>query len=136
MPFTDFLQNELLDHVWGNAAYTAPATLYIGLSSTTPTEAGTGVTEPSGGAYARVAVTNNATNWPAATTGAKSNGTTITFVQASADWVAGADLTHALVYDALTSGNLLGYGALSAPKPMLNGDTASFAAGAFDILLT
>jgi len=63
--FTDFLENELLDHVFGNAAYTSPATLYIGLSTSTITDAGGNVTEPVGGSYARVPVTNNATNFPA-----------------------------------------------------------------------
>jgi hypothetical protein len=67
----------------GGATTWAPATWYVGLSTTTPNEDGTGFTEPVGGSYARVAVTNNTTNWPAATTSSgvtsKANGTVIQF---------------------------------------------------------
>src|SRR3972149_591973 len=71
---SDFLENELLDHVLGNAAYAAPATVYFGLYSVGPSDVGGG-TELTGSGYARIAVTNNATNFPAASGGAKSNGT-------------------------------------------------------------
>ena len=100
---SDFLENELLDHVLGNAAYTAPATVYIALYTVVPTDAGGG-TEVSGGAYTRVASTNDATNWPAASAGAKSNGTAITFTTATADW---GTVVAFGIFDALTAGNLL-----------------------------
>lgn len=82
---SDFLENEILDHVLGNAAYTAPTTLYFALYTVAPTDAGGG-TEVSGNNYARVAVTNNATNFPAASGGMKQNGTAITWNQASGSW--------------------------------------------------
>jgi len=130
--FTNFLEDELLDHVWGNAAYTAPSTLYIALSTTTISDDGTGMTEPSGGAYARAAVTNNTTNWPAASGGAKANGIAITFATATASWGTIIDFA---VMDALTSGNMLAYGTLTASKTIDSGDTASFAIGDLDITL-
>ena len=135
MSWSNFLESEALDHIWGAATYTAPATLYFGLSSTTPAEDGSNVTEPSGGAYARVAVTNNATNFPAATGGAKSNGTAITWAPASGTWLAEADLTYVVVYDALTVGNLLAFGLLTVAKPILSGDTASIPIGDLDLTL-
>lgn len=136
MSFTDFLEDELLDHVFGNAAYSAPATLHVGLSSTTITDAGANITEPSTGGYARVAVTNNATNFPAASGGAKSNGTAITFPTATADWVSGANLVDFFIADDPSAGNILGYGTLAVAKPVLTDDTASFAVGELDITLT
>ena len=51
-----------------NAVALTPATWYLGLSTTSPNEDGTNFTEPVGGAYARVAVTNNVTNFPPAQT--------------------------------------------------------------------
>ena len=45
-----------------------PVTWYTGMSTAISADDGTGFLEPAGGAYARVAVTNNATNFPAATT--------------------------------------------------------------------
>lgn len=133
MSFTDFLENELLDHVWGAAAYSAPATLYVGLSTTTPADDGTNITEPSGGAaYARVAKTNNLTNWPAAVSGLKENGTTVDFPTATGAW---GTVTHFFISDAASGGNILASGALTTPKTIDNGDTASFAVGDIDITL-
>lgn len=132
MSFADFLENELLDHVWGNQAYTAPTDIYVGLSTTTPNDDGTGITEPAGGAYARVQVTNNATNWPAASGGAKANGTAIQFPTATNSW---GTVTHFFCGDAASGGNILGTGALSASKTIDSGDTASFTIGELDITL-
>ena len=132
MSFFNFLEDNVLDHVVGKAAYTSP-TVYIGLSSTTPAEDGTNVTEPSTGAYARV--TTGASDWNSASVGATSNANAITFAQASADWVSGADLTYLVAYDAITVGNELFFGQLTVAKPVLDGDTASFPAGDIDITL-
>jgi len=125
----DYLENELLDHVLGNSAYTAPATVYVALYTVAPTDAGGG-TEVTGGSYARVAVTNNATNWPAASGGAKSNGTAITFPTATADW---GTVVAMGILDAATGGNLLYWADLTASKTVNNGDTASFAVGELDV---
>lgn len=129
--FSDFLELELLDHVFGNAAYSAPATLYVALFTATPSDAGGG-TEVSGGSYARKDVTNNATNFPAAASGAKSNGTAITFVTATASW---GVVTQFGIFDAVTAGNLLAWGDLTASKTVDSGDTVSFAIGDLDITL-
>jgi hypothetical protein len=129
--FSDFLENELLDHVFGNAAYSAPATIYVGLFTAAPTDAGGG-TECTGGSYARIGVTNNATNFPAASAGLKSNGTAITFVTATGSW---GLVTHFALFDAVTAGNQLGWGALTASKTIDSGDTPSFAIGELDITL-
>jgi hypothetical protein len=129
---SDYLENALLDHVLGGGDYTRPATVYIGLwtSALDDTSDGSTAGEVSGGSYARVAVTNNATNWPAAASGAKSNGTAITFPQASADW---GTVTHFAILDAATLGNILYWGALTNSKTIQNGDTAEFAIGDLDI---
>jgi len=47
MSFTTFLENEVLDHVFRNAAYTPPSTVYIGLYTSATGAGGTG-TEVSG----------------------------------------------------------------------------------------
>lgn len=124
MSFTNFLELELLDHVLGNSAYPAPATVYVGLSTTAPLDDGSNFTEPVGGAYARVAVTNNLTNWPAAVSGTKQNGTTVTFAEATLAW---GLISHVGIFDAPSGGNLLMKGALSAPRNIEIGDVAQFA---------
>ena len=40
MPFVDTVEQALLNHILTDSTYTPPTTLYIGLSSTTPTDAG------------------------------------------------------------------------------------------------
>lgn len=133
MPASTYLANKLLDHQVGKTAYTSP-TVYVGLSSTTPAIAGTGVTEPSTGSYARV--TTSAATWATAASGSTSNAAAITFPTATADWASGSNLTYGVLYDAATGGNLLGYGALTVAKNVLNGDTASIAIGALTVTLS
>lgn len=123
------LENALLDHVLGGGDYTRPATVYIALYTAAPTDAGGG-TEVTGGSYARASVTNNATNWPAASGGAKSNGTEITFPTASANW---GTVVAFGIFDALTVGNLLFWADLATSKAINTGDTAKFAVGDIDI---
>lgn len=130
--FSDFLELELLDHVFGAASYSAPATLYFALFTAAPSDSGGG-TEVSGGSYARVGVTNNATNFPAASAGAKSNGTAINFGTATANW---GTIVAAAVFDASSAGNMLAWGDLTTNKTVNNGDSAEFAANDFDLTLT
>lgn len=129
MSKSNYLENKLLDHVFGATSYSAPATLYIALYTSDPTDADSG-TEVSGGSYARQAVTNNTTNWPAASGGSKSNANAIVFPAATAAW---GTVTHVGIRDALTGGNLLYSGALGTPKTVNNGDVFSFAAGQLTI---
>jgi hypothetical protein len=136
VPFTDTIEQLLLDHFLDDAAFTPDADLYIGLSSTTPNDAGGNVTEPSGGAYARVLLATTSFGAASGTAPAeKTNSAALSFPQATADWVAGANLTHFVVFNALTAGTCRAWGALAVAKPVLNGDTASFAIGALDFRL-
>lgn len=124
---SDYLEAKVLDLVLGANAFSAPATVYMALFSVTPSDAGGG-TELTGGSYARVAITNNTTNWPNSTGTSpttKNNGTTITFPTATADW---ATAVAWGLFDASSNGNLLYWGALAENKTVFNGDTASFAA--------
>lgn len=127
---SNYLENAILDHVLGGGDYTRPATVYVALFTDTNTQtqrdAGT-VTEVSGSAYARVSVTNNSTNWPAASSGSKSNGTAITFPTPTGSW---GTVTAFGVYDASTAGNLLYHGDLTASQAVASGNTVSFAISA------
>jgi len=124
MPFTHFLRDNLLDQVWGNDNYSQPINLYVGLSSSTPTEAGGNVTEPSAvDGYARVEVANNLTNWPEAVDGYKANATEIEFPEATGNW---GTITHFTIYDTSTGGNLLAFGNLTTSRTIQTNDTARF----------
>lgn len=133
---SDYLENRVLDHFLGGAASSAPATVYVGLYTTALNDASTGTTpspgvEVSGGSYARAAVTNNATNWPNASGGAKANGTAITFPAPTANW---GTIVGFAILDAATNGNILYFGAVTPNKTVNNGDPApSFAVGDLDV---
>jgi hypothetical protein len=131
--FTDAMEQALLDHFLGKAAYTADTNHFVALSTTTPTEAGGNFTEPGAGAYARVSTAAADWNSAAGTAPAISdNLNAITFPEATASW---GTVTHFGIYSASTAGTLRCWGALATSKAIDSGDTASFAAGALDIKL-
>lgn len=125
MSFSNYLENKVLDHVFGGVAYTAPATLYVGLFTSSPGETGSG-TEVSGGSYARQTIAFTVTGSQASNTAA------VEFPTATASW---GTVTFAAIYDALSGGNLLAYGALTTSKTIDNGDVFRIPAGDFDINL-
>lgn len=131
--FKDTIANRVLDLLLGSSHDTTamPATVYVAGVTTAPTNAnGSGIVEASGTSYARVAVTNNTTNWPAAASRVKSNGTTITFPTAGASWGTWVGIA---LYDAASAGNFLAYAALSSSQAVGSGVTPQFAPGVLTI---
>lgn len=137
---TDYLENQIVDHIYRTASFTKPTALYHALYTAAPGEAGGG-TEVSGGAYARVNLAPNDANWDATqggntgassgTSGQTANSAAITFPTPTANW---GTITHFAQLDAATGGNMLIYGALTNSKTVNNGDPApSFAVGALTI---
>ena len=128
--FSDYLENKVLDHLLGAVPFTAPGTVYFALYTSAPSDAGGG-TEVSGGGYSRVAVVNNATNWPAATAGTKRNGAVITFPEATAAW---GSITAIGILDAATAGNLLFWTSITS-RSVVTGDIPRFNAQGVSITL-
>jgi hypothetical protein len=123
---TNNIENAVLDHLFNRTAYTAPATYYVGLSTSDPGETGSLAGEPVGNNYSRVPVTNNSANFPAAADGSKSNGAAITFPEASGDW---GTITHFFLADAAANGNIIAYGELVTQKTIGAGDIFYFDVG-------
>lgn len=122
--------NSLLGYVFGNTtpagAGAVPATYYVGLFTANPTGAGGG-TEVTGGGYARQALTNNTTNFPAPTTQEVANGAAITFPTATAAYP--APVTSIGFWDALTAGNFKFAITLPTPVTVSSGQTFSISTG-------
>lgn len=137
--FTDALELLILDHIFTDPTWTPPTTLYLGiLTGTLSDDAGGGLTEAviGTGAYARVATT--AADWAAASgtaPGVKLNTAVKTFPTATAAWGGSANFTQVGLFSAITGGTLLALAVLSTPKPVLLGDTPSFAASALAMKL-
>ncbi len=126
MSFSDYLENELLDHVFDNAVYTPPATVYVALYTAAPSDAGGG-TEVTGGSYARTAA-----SFGAAASGTIANDVSVEFPTATASW---GTVTHMGVFDASTAGNLLAWSALTTAKTVDTGDLLRFSVGQLTVSL-
>ena len=124
--FSNYLENALVNAVLRNTTYTSPATVYVALFTTDPTDAGSG-TELSGSAYARTAVT-----FGAPSNGVTTNSADVTFSTATASW---GVVTHIGLYDALTSGNLLFHTPLDSSKTIDSGDIFKIASGSLSVTL-
>ena len=127
MSFTNFLETEILDHVFAGAAYTAPGTKYLALfTAISDGEAGS-VTELSGSAYARQSVAFTTSG------NTTSNNAAVEFPTATGSW---GTVTHVGVYDASSSGNLMAYATLSSSKAIATGDVFRVPSGDLDITLS
>lgn len=126
------LLNSLLGKTSNFGALASRPTLYIGLSSTTPNEDGTNVTEPSGGGYARQATAPS--DWSGASLADPSEASNLTLIDfgvATADWLSGDDLVCGVVYDAASGGNYIAQLTLSSQVPVLEDDLVQFSIGSF-----
>ena len=139
---SDYAENKVVDDLFRATDYsaTSPASFYVFLSSTACSDSATG-TELSGGSYARVGITRATASWKGthgSTTGASSgtNGTisnaaAVTFPTATGDWTAAS--YWGLIDTASGAGNIIVCAALSAPRTITTGATASFAIDALTI---
>ena len=121
---SDYLENEILDHILGTGAYTMPSSVYLGLSTGSFVDDNSG-TELSGSGYAR-----KVASFGAASSGTASNDAAIEFPAATGSW---GTITHFGIFDASTSGNLLIHGALTSSKVIESGDILKVAVGDMDI---
>jgi hypothetical protein len=129
--FSDYTENLVLTYLFTASSVTRPTTFYVGLFTAAPSDTGGG-TEVTGSGYARVAtgtITVSGTSPTLAT-----NGAAIEFAAASGgNW---GSITHAAVFDASTSGNMLAFAALTTARTINDGDVFRIPAGSLDITLT
>jgi len=133
--FTNYLEDKIVNHVFGSTTYTKPTTWYAGLLTAAPSDSAAG-TEVSGGSYARQAI-----SWTITGTGTAqaASSAALTWPAATTDW---GTATHCGVYDALTSGNLAAYETLTQsdfstanPKVINSGDIFKIDTGNLKIQL-
>jgi hypothetical protein len=125
---SNFLENALLNATLNATTYTAPATVYVSLWTSDPTDAGSG-TEVSGGSYARTAVSFATAS---GTSGNVLNDADVTFPTATASW---GVVGWIGINDAATSGNLLYHTALDTSKTIDSGDIFKISTGNLSVTL-
>jgi hypothetical protein len=126
--FSDYLEDKLLKHAFTNTTYTPAATMYVGLYTAAPTDAGGG-TEVSGGSYARVSVAFTVSGTSTLCT----NSAAVEFTAATASW---GTIVAVGVFDASTAGNLLAWADLTVNKTIDTGDIFRIPTGDLDITLS
>lgn len=127
--FATYLENELYDHLFRNAAYTSPTTVYAALFDTTGStanlEAGTLTGEIAGNGYARQSIA-----FGAPTAGLGSNDTAVTFpVNVTSNW---GTIRYMAIMDASTAGNVLMYTQLDSDVVINVGNQFQFNIGDID----
>ena len=126
--FSDYLEDKVLDHVFGGTAYTAPSTLYVALYTVAPDDTGGG-TEVTGGSYARQTATFTVSGTSPTTA---TNAASIEYPTATASF---GTVVAVGILDASSAGNLLAYADLDTSKVVSTGDVFRFDAGDLDITL-
>jgi hypothetical protein len=124
---SNYLEDALINVTLRATAYTAPATVYVSLWTSDPTDAGSG-TEVSGGSYARTAVT-----FGAPSNGVTTNSADVTFPTATGSW---GVVGWIGINDALTSGNLLYHTPLDTSKTIDSGDIFKISTGNLSVTLS
>jgi hypothetical protein len=138
---SNYLEEQLILHIFRTGSFTAPSVLAIALLTTGAVDGdtgqfttGTGVEVTNAGAYARVERNPLDANWDAAVggDGVTANTAAITFTQATGSWGTVSDMAivDSSTYD---SGNMLFYSNVDTSRAIDNGDTAEFAAGAITV---
>ena len=124
----------ILNYVFNGGSFAQPSNLYLALFSVAPTVSSTG-TEATGSGYARLTVACNTTNWPtiSSTTTTITNNVAQTMATATGNWSSSSNQTDAGLWSASSSGTLYYWGDLATAKPILSGDTASFAISAITV---
>ena len=125
---SNYAEKLLLDWLMTTGSATRPTAWYVALYTAAPSDSGGG-TEVSGSGYARQTVAFSAAATPGGTT---SNTGAVTFTAAGGNW---GSISHIGLHDALTGGNLLWHGAMTAAKTIADGDTLEFAIGNIDLTL-
>lgn len=121
---SDYLENELLDHILSVGSYTMPTNVYVGLSLASFNDDNSG-TEITGNNYARVVA-----SFGVAASGTTSNSSAIEFAAATGSW---GSVSHFGIFDAASAGNLLIHGAFTTAKTIASGDILKIPTGDLDI---
>lgn len=124
--FSDYAENLIMDWLFTAGAATRPTTWYVALHTSAPSDAAPDTGELSGNGYARQSAT-----FGAASGGVVSNSGDLTFgPNTGSNW---GNVSHVSVWTAVSGGNCLMHGALSAPVTINVNDSLKIATGDLDL---
>ena len=111
---SNYLEDQLVNHVFRAASFVSPTNVYVGLFPGDPGETGTAVSELSANGYQRTVA-----HFAAPIGGVSSNDQDVIFPVASGNW---ATITHIGIFDGSAVGNMLFYGKLATPVTISSGN--------------
>ena len=120
---SDYLEDELLDHVFGNATYTSPASVWVKLFLADPTDDGTGT--------AALETTRKQATFGTASGGSITTTADIEWTNVSTT----ETYSHIGIYDASSGGNLLCHTALDASRAITAGENFTIPSGSLTVTL-
>ncbi|GHV42016.1 hypothetical protein FACS1894187_24050 [Synergistales bacterium] len=124
------MENKLLDFLFRGQPYTPPATVYVAMFTTTPTDEEPGE-EPTAPSYARAPISCTLEDWSgtdspdsqsapsSGTSGTIFNISEISFPDPQEDW---GSVAYIGLFDAPTGGEYLFWSELTAPRDFVVGD--------------
>jgi hypothetical protein len=124
--FTDYLEDAVLNYVFRNTGTPTSTSVYLGLFTAAPTDAGGGA-EVSGSGYAR-----QVTVFDAAASGAITNTAAESFTASGGSF---GTVVAVGIFDAVTAGNLIAWDDITSAV-VGDGTTLNFAIGDIDVSLT
>jgi hypothetical protein len=128
--FSDYTENLVLNYLLTANSVTRPTAWYVGLFTAAPSDPGGG-TEVSGSGYARKVT---GTMSVSGTDTTAMNSAAIEFAAASGgNW---GTITHAAIFDALTTGNMLAWAPLTTSRTINDGDVFRIPASSLTVTLT
>jgi hypothetical protein len=128
--FSDYTENLVLNYLLTANSVTRPTAWYVGLFTAAPSDPGGG-TEVTGSGYARKVT---GTMSVSGTDTTAMNSAAIEFAAASGgNW---GTITHAAIFDALTTGNMLAWAPLTTSRTINDGDVFRIPASSLTVTLT
>ncbi len=126
---SDYMENKLINITLRATAWSAPATVYVGLHTSNPGDTGAAGEITALGGYARQSCAFDAPSG-----GVTQNTAAVTFGPATEDW---GQIGWVSIWDALSGGNCLYVGAATAPlQTIANGNEFEIAIGDLTVVAT
>lgn len=122
--FTDFAENELLDHILSVAPYPSPLNVFLSLH-TTPTDDAGGGTEVVGNGYGREQIP-----FAPAVAGVSTSSVLRTFTASGGAW---GLISHCALWDSQTGGTMLFHTQLNSSVSVNDTDSIEFQPGAITV---
>jgi hypothetical protein len=133
MAVTYDIANKIQGLLFGQTSYTPPTTWYLGVSTSTIQSDGSGITEPTDTAYARIAIPNLTTSFTTPVNGMIQNKVAFQFPESLVSW---GTVTDFFLSTSASDGSIEFYGKLTLSRNVETGTVLLLSIGALEMTMT